>query len=147
MDAVMKRAMLIFAVFLAGCGGDFGPVEEGYRGVFDYKPDAGFSQTITATIEGDLVAITRNDNSTASPSGNVRLGSFHVSSAIGNRYNMIDGASIYVLYNGTERIGYFNSGEKDIFYPGADDSRQDYFIRRGSSAVFEPEEPEEPYYY
>jgi hypothetical protein len=146
MDAVMKRAMLIFAVFLAGCSWDFGPVEEGYRGIFDYKPETELSQTITAVIGGDLVAITRSDNSTTSPSGNFRLGSFHVSSAIGNRYNMIDGAFIYVLYNGTDRIGYFNSGEKDVFYPGTDDSRQDYFIRRGSSVVVESEEPEEPYY-
>jgi hypothetical protein len=140
MNAVMKRAMVIFAVFLSGCGWDFRPVEEGYRGVFEYKPEAGLSQTVTATIEGDLVAISRSDNSTTSPSGGFRLGSFHISSAIGNRYNMIDGASIYVLYSGTERIGYFNSGEKDIFYPGVDDSRQDYFIRRGSSVVVEPED-------
>jgi hypothetical protein len=145
---MMKRAMLILTVFLSACDWDPGVVEAGYRGVFDYKPPAELPQTITAVVEGDLVTISSSNNSVGGTSGVFQLGAFHVSSVIG-RYNPIDGAATYVLYNGTERIGYFNSGEKDVFYPGTDDTRQDYFIRRGSNVVVEPVEPEvlgEPQY-
>jgi hypothetical protein len=132
--------MLILAFFLAGCGLDFGAVEEGYRGVFDYKPQAGLSYTTTVAIEGDLVTISRDDNSTASPPG-VRLGKFHVSAVISQR-NTADGARIHVLFNVMEKLGYFNEGERNIFY--IDDAREHYFIRRGSGAVVEPAEPEYP---
>jgi hypothetical protein len=142
-NTIMKRAVLIFTVFLFGCNWDFGVVEERYRGVFDYKPETELPQTITVVIEGDLVTISSSSNSLGGTAGTFQLGHFHVSSTI-NRYNTIDGAATYALYNGMERIGYFNSGEKDIFYPGlSDDSRQDYFIRRGSNAVVKPEQPGE----
>jgi hypothetical protein len=144
MNTIIKGALLIFAVFLSGCSWDLGIVEERYRGVFEYKPLAELSQTITAVVEGDLVTISSDTNSLGGTAGTFQLGHFHVSSAI-SRYNTLDGAPTYVLYNGTERIGYFNSDEKDIFYPGMnDDSRQDYFIRRGSNAVVVPVTPEEP---
>jgi hypothetical protein len=147
MNETMKRAMVILAVFLAGCEWDFGVVEAGYRGVFDYKPQAAFPWTITAVIEGDMVTISSSNNSIGGTSGTFQLGHFHVSSVV-DRYNMVDGAATLVLYNGTERIGYFNSGQKDVFYPGANnDARQDYFIRRGSDVIVEPEEPEGPFYY
>ncbi|MDR2661386.1 MAG: hypothetical protein LBC31_00145 [Treponema sp.] len=143
-NTIMKSAILICAVFLSGCSWDFGAVEERYRGVFDYKPEAELPQTITAVIEGDMVTISSSNNSLGGTEGTFQLGHFHVSSAI-NRYNMVDGVPVCALYNGTERIGYFNSGENDIFYPGANDDRQDYFIRRGSNAVVKPIEPEQPY--
>jgi hypothetical protein len=143
MAKMIKKAMLIFAVFLSGCSWDFGAVEAGYRGVFNYKPQIKLPQTITAVVEGDLVTISSSNNSIGGTLGTFQLGTFHVSSAVG-RYS-VDGIPIYVLYNGTERVGYFNSGEKDVFYPGPnDDNRQDYFIRRGSDVVVEPVEPEYP---
>jgi hypothetical protein len=128
----MKRALVILALFLSGCDWDFGVVDEGYRGVFD-KPQSGFSPTITAVIEGDMVTITSSDDS--STLGTFQPGNsehFHVSAVV-NGYNMADGAAVYVLYNGTEPIGYFNVGEKNIFYRGAanSDTPQDFFIRRG----------------
>jgi hypothetical protein len=145
MNKMMRRTVLILTVFLSGCNWDFGVVEAGYRGVFDYKPRAELPQTITAVIEGDLVTISSSNNSVGGTEGTFQPGIFHVSSTV-SRYNTADGAATYVLYNGMERIGYFNSGEKDVFYPGpSDDTRRDYFIRRGSSVIVEPVEPEEPY--
>jgi hypothetical protein len=135
----MKKIMLILAFFLSGCSWDFKPVDEGYQGAFDYKTQNETAYTTTAVIEGDLVTISRSDSSTSSPSGFFRIGSFHVSSAVGQR-NMADGAYIYVLYNGMEKIGYFNEGERDIFY--IDESRSAYFIRQGSNATVGPEEAE-----
>jgi hypothetical protein len=140
MNKIMCKALLVFALFLSGCSWDFKAVESDYRGVFD-KPPANpeLPPERTAVIEGDLVTISRNDDSPASR--------FHVSSAVSHR-NTADGAYTYVLYNGMERIGYFNRGERDVFY--IDDSRQDYFIRRGSNVTVgpeEPENPENPYYY
>jgi hypothetical protein len=147
MDKIMKRAVLILLVFLSGCNWDFGSVEAGYRGVFDYKPRAALSQTITAVIEGDMVTISSSNNSTVGSSGTFQTGVFYISSAVARR-NTSDGAYIYALYSGMTRIGYFNTGEEDVFY--SDEARQDYFIRRGSDVVVEPEEPEDPdgpYYY
>ncbi|MDR1353032.1 MAG: hypothetical protein LBK05_07105 [Treponema sp.] len=141
----MNRTVLIFALFFSGCSLDFGSVEAGYRGTFDYKTQFEYSYTTTAFIEDDLVTISRDDNGTSSPSSVFRLGSFHVSAGI-SQQNTADGARTYVLFNGTERIGYFNEGEKDIFY--IDEARENYFIRRGSNAVVKPPESEEdPLYY
>jgi hypothetical protein len=134
----IKGSALIFLVFLSGCEWDFGAVGAGYRGVFDYKPQAALTQTITAVIEGDIVIISSSNNSVTGTSGTFQLGTFYVSSAV-NRRNTSDGAYIYALYRDmTTRIGYFNTGENDVFY--IDETRQDYFIRRGSSVIVEPGE-------
>jgi hypothetical protein len=141
MDKIIKGSALILLVFLSGCEWDFRAVETDYRGVFDYKPQAALSQTITAVIEGDIVRISSSNNSVAGTAGTFQAGTFYVSSAVSRR-NTSDGAYTYALYSGTTRIGYFNTGKRDVFY--IDEARQDYFIRRGSNVVVEPEEPEDP---
>jgi hypothetical protein len=138
----IRTAIIILAFFLAGCDWDFGPVDEGYRGVFIYPAEKlSGAVTISVAIEDDLVTFSSSNSSTSGTAGTFQLTTFHISSAKGMR-NTIDGAHIYALYNGLELLGYFDEGEKDIFF--VDYARQDYFIRRGSSATYAPDEPEEP---
>jgi hypothetical protein len=126
---VLTVTVIVLAVFLAGCGWDFGPVEEGYRGVFDYNPQAEVPQTTTFTIEGDLAILSNGATNTTN----------HISSAK-NMWTLINAAPayVYVLYNGRNFIGYFNEGEKNVFYVSTNTARQNCYIRRDSGIIIGP---------